>query len=121
VKVLIIDDEPDVRSVARLSLGRVGKMDVIELAGGHDAVMTARDEKPDVILLDLMMPEMDGVATFEALRSDDETRSIPVLFITAKAMPAEIRRLKTLGALDVIIKPFDPMTLASAVREILER
>ncbi len=121
MKVLIIDDEPDVRSVARLSLGRVGGMDVVELPGGLTAVDTAIEQKPDVILLDLMMPEMDGVATLEALRAHADTAAIPILFITAKAMPDEIRRLKRLGALDVIVKPFDPMTLASSVREILDR
>ena len=121
MKVLIIDDEPDVRSVARLSLGRVGGMDVIELPGGIEAVATAKAGKPDVVLLDLMMPEMDGVATLEALRSDPETAAIPVVFVTAKAMPDEIRRLKALGALDVIVKPFDPMALAATLREILSR
>jgi CheY-like chemotaxis protein len=121
VKVLIIDDEPDVRSVARLSLGRVGKMEVVELCGGVEAVDTAKSELPDVILLDLMMPEMDGVATFEALRADPQTARIPIVFVTAKAMPDEIRRLKDLGALDVIVKPFDPMLLAAQLREILSR
>lgn len=121
MKVLIIDDEPDVRSVARLSLGRVGGMDVVELPGGVEAVETARTTSPDVILLDLMMPEMDGVATLEALRADPETAAIPVIFVTAKAMPDEIRRLRSLGALDVIVKPFDPMSLAAELREILSR
>ena len=121
MKVLIIDDEPDVRSVARLSLGRVGQMDVVELPGGVEAVATAKSERPDVILLDLMMPEMDGVETLEALRGDPETAEIPVVFITAKAMPPEISRLKRLGALDVIVKPFDPMTVAAELREILDR
>jgi CheY-like chemotaxis protein len=96
-------------------------MEVIELPGGVEAVATAKHEEPDAILLDLMMPEMDGVATLEALRSDAATSSIPVVFVTAKAMPDEIRRLKSLGALDVIVKPFDPMTLASQLEQILSR
>lgn len=121
MKVLIIDDEPDVRSVARLSLARVGGMEVIELPGGVQAVETARRERPDAILLDLMMPEMDGVATLEALQSNPETSPIPVVFVTAKAMPAEIRRLKSLGAMDVIVKPFDPMTLSSQLEQILSQ
>jgi two-component system, OmpR family, response regulator len=121
VKVLIIDDEPDVRSVARLSLGRVGGMEVVELPGGREAVAVAKSEAPDVILLDLMMPEMDGVATFEALRAEPRTAGIPIVFVTAKAMPDEIHRLKSLGALEVIVKPFDPMTLAADLREILAR
>ena len=121
MKVLIIDDEPDVRSVARLSLGRVGGMDVIELSGGADAVPTATTERPDVILLDVMMPEVDGVETFGALRANSATASIPVVFITAKAMAEDVQRLRSLGALDVIVKPFDPMTLADDLREILDR
>lgn len=121
MKVLIIDDEADVRSVARLSLGRVGGMEVVELPGGSDAVSTATAERPDVILLDVMMPEMDGVETFGALRADLATASIPVVFITAKAMAADIQQLKGLGALDVIVKPFDPMTLADNLRAIFAR
>jgi CheY-like chemotaxis protein len=121
LKVLIIDDEPDVRSVARLSLGRVGGMDVIDLPGGIEAVAVATSESPDVILLDVMMPEMDGVETLEVLRADSSTKSIPVVFITAKAMPADVQQLKSLGALDVIVKPFDPMTLADELRRILDR
>lgn len=121
MKVLIIDDEPDVRSIARLSLGRVGGMDVVELAGGEGAVVVARSERPDVVLLDLMMPGMDGVATLETLRADPETAAIPVVFVTAKAMPDEIHRLKKLGALDVIVKPFDPMALPTILQDILSR
>lgn len=96
-------------------------MDVVDLPGGLTAVDTAKAEQPDVVLLDLMMPEMDGVETFEALRADPETAAIPIVFVTAKAMPDEILRLKRLGALDVIVKPFDPMSLAGELRRILSR
>ena len=119
MKVLVIDDEEDVRYVARLSLGRVGGMTVLEATNGEEGVDRARAEQPDFILLDMMMPGMDGAATFRALRDDAATAHIPVVFLTAKAMASEIRRLKALGATGVILKPFDPMTLAEEIRAIL--
>ncbi len=119
MKALIIDDEEDVRYVAHLSLVRVGGMTVIEAASGDEGVARARSERPDFILLDMMMPGMDGAATFHALRASAQTSDIPVVFLTAKAMTSEVRRLKNLGAKGVVLKPFDPMTLASDIRTIL--
>lgn len=119
MKVLIIDDEEDIRRVARLALARVGGMEVVDTGHGEDAVELAARETPDVILLDVMMPGRDGPATLAALRADGRTAAIPVVFLTAKAMPAEIHRLKTLGAVGVLTKPFDPMTLAAALRATL--
>ena len=121
MRVLIVDDEEDVRDVARLSLGHVGGMDVIEASDGFQAVAKAADEQPDFVLLDVMMPGMDGPATFAALHADPRTAHIPVVFLTAKAMPSELARLKELGAAGVIMKPFDPMTLAKEARGILGR
>jgi CheY-like chemotaxis protein len=120
MKILIIDDEDDIRRIARLGLARVGKMDVIDANGGAEGIRKAEDEKPDAILLDVMMPVMDGPATLNALKNNPATASIPVIFLTAKAMASEIERLKSLGALDVLTKPFDPMKLASQVRAVLE-
>lgn len=119
MKVLVVDDEEDVRYVARMSLGRVGRMDVVEAASGAEGVTQAKSERPDFILLDMMMPGMDGAATFRALRADPETSAIPIVFLTAKAMAAEVQRLKELGAKGVVLKPFDPMTLAAELRAIL--
>jgi CheY-like chemotaxis protein len=119
MKVLVIDDEEDVRFVARMSLGRVGKMTVIEASSGKEGIALACSERPDFILLDMMMPGMDGVATFRALHDAEETAQIPVVFLTAKAMASEVQRLKDLGAKGVVLKPFDPMTLASVIRTIL--
>jgi CheY-like chemotaxis protein len=121
MKVLIIDDEDDVRSVARLSLGRVGGMDVADVSSGAEGIAMARSWAPDFVLLDLMMPDIDGVETLQRLRAAPETAGIPIIFLTAKAMPAEIERLRDLGALDVVIKPFNPMSLAAEIRAILER
>jgi Response regulator containing a CheY-like receiver domain and an HTH DNA-binding domain len=119
VKVLVIDDEEDVRYVAQLSLGRVGGMTVVEATNGEEGVARAAVEHPDFILLDMMMPGMDGAATFRALRRGAETSHIPVVFLTAKAMASEVQRLKDLGAKGVVLKPFDPMTLAAEIRAIL--
>ena len=119
MKALVIDDEEDVRYVAQLSLGRVGGMTVLEASSGEEGVARARAEHPDFVLLDMMMPGMDGAATFRALRADVDTAGIPVVFLTAKAMASEVQRLKDLGARGVILKPFDPMTLADEIRAIL--
>ena len=119
MKALVIDDEEDVRYVAQLSLGRVGGMTVLEASSGEEGVARARTEHPDFVLLDMMMPGMDGAATFLALRADVDTAAIPVVFLTAKAMASEVQRLKDLGARGVVLKPFNPMTLADEIRTIL--
>ena len=119
MKALVVDDEEDVRFVAEMSLGRVGGMDVIVASSGEEGVKRARSERPDFILLDMMMPGMDGAATFRALRLQSDTASIPVVFLTAKAMTSEVDRLKELGAKGVVLKPFDPTTLATEIRTIL--
>lgn len=119
MKVLIVDDEEDIRSIAALGLAHVGQMEVIEASGGREGVERARAESPDAILLDVMMPEVDGPSTLEALQADPITRSIPVVFLTAKAMPAEVARLRKLGAKAVLTKPFDPLALPGQVRAAL--
>ena len=120
MKVLVIDDEDDIRRIARLSLAAVGGMEVCEASGGASAVRKAREQQPDVVLLDMMMPGMDGLATFRALREDPETAEIPVVFLTAKVMSADVNRLKDLGARGVLVKPFDPMTLPRLLRNLLD-
>jgi CheY-like chemotaxis protein len=117
--VLIIDDDADIRLIAGLSLTRVGGMEVIEAMGGAEGVRKAADDRPDVILLDMMMPAMDGCATLRALLSQPATAAIPVIFLTAKGNAPDVARLKGLGAAGVLIKPFNPRTLADEVRGIL--
>ena len=121
MKVLIIDDEDDIRRVARLSLAGVGGMEVAEAGSGADGIRKAAAERPDAVLLDMMMPIMDGPATLAALRGDPRTAAIPVVFLTAKALSAEVEGLKALGARGVLTKPFDPMRLPSQLRALLER
>jgi DNA-binding response OmpR family regulator len=115
MKVLIIDDDADIRFVAAMSLRAGGDIDVIEASGGLEGVRKARDEQPDVILLDMMMPMIDGSQTLAALRMQSETSTTPVIFLTAKTIVTEIQRMKDLGAVGVLIKPFDPRTLAASV------
>ena len=119
MKVLIIDDDADVRRIAGLSLSRLGGMEVVEAANGSEGVRMAGDERPDVILLDMMMPVMDGSQTLAALRSQPATATTPVIFLTAKAVHVEVERMRALGAAGVLIKPFDPRTLAADVRALL--
>lgn len=117
-RVLYVEDEPDIRAVADLALSVVGGLEVRLCESGTQALSAARDFMPDFILLDVMMPGMDGPETLKALRAAPELASIPIAFMTAKVQPAEIEAYKALGAADVIAKPFDPMTLAGTVRAI---
>ena len=119
MKVLLIDDDDDVRRVVQLSLSRLGRMEVVDAGSGAAGLLRAAAERPDAILLDVMMPDMDGPATLAALRANPPTAAIPVLFLTAKAMPSELERLLRLGALGVVTKPFDPLALAAQVRQAL--
>ncbi len=118
MKVLIVDDEQELRSVARLGLELMGGMTCVEAASGEEALTAAAKERPDVVLLDMIMPGMDGGATLRRLRENPSTADIPVVLLTA-ALPAELQSLRALGVLDVIVKPFDPRKLASNLRMIM--
>ena len=119
MKVLIVDDEPDIRRIAKLGLSRVGGMEVVEATNGTEALARAKEDHPDAVLLDVMMPGLDGPSTLARLREDPATSAIPVVFLTAKAIATEVDRLKSLGAAGVLTKPFDPMTLARELRGVL--
>jgi two-component system, OmpR family, response regulator len=119
VKVLVVDDEPDLRRIAKLGLSRVGGMEVVEASSGTEGLVRAKEDQPDAILLDVMMPGLDGPSTLARLREDPATAAIPVVFLTAKAIAAELDRLRSLGAAGVLTKPFDPMTLARELRGVL--
>lgn len=119
MKVLIIDDEEDTRSICSMSLGLIDGAEVVEASSGKEGIKVAAEEKPDVIILDLLMPEMDGTATLRNLRKNPETAEIPVIFLTVKGMFSEFDDLKNLGALAVLTKPFDPTRLGSQIYEIL--
>ena len=117
--ILLVDDERDTRTVARLALRQLGGFTVIEAASGREALEMAARERPDAVVLDVMMPGMDGPQVLAALRSDPATARLPVIFLTAKAMPDEVARLRSLGAAAILTKPFDPEALAVAVRDTL--
>jgi len=118
-RVLIIDDEDDIRLVASVALSRLASWDVLTAASGREGIAVARAEHPDVIVLDAMMPEMDGPTTLAELRRDPATASIPVVFLTAKVQVAERQRLAELGAAGIVSKPFDPVTLADELSAAL--
>lgn len=117
-KILYVEDEPDIQKVAKLALEHVGGFEVMVCGSGPDAIENGPAFDPDLILLDVMMPGMDGPATLAALRKIDCLSETPAVFLTAKVLPTEIERYKALGALDVIAKPFDPMTLSDQVRAV---
>lgn len=118
MNVLYVDDEGDLRELAQFSLELDPEMRVTTAASGAAALEHLRKTAVDVVLLDVMMPKMDGPAVLATLRAESGA-SPPVIFVTARALPDERRRLLDLGALDVITKPFDPMVLAKDVREAL--
>lgn len=117
-KILYVEDEPDIQAIAEMSLQVVGGFDVALCSSGDEALEKAEGIAPDLILLDVMMPGMDGPTTLKKLREIEALNDVPIVFMTAKAMTAEIAELKELGAVDVIPKPFDPMSLPDQVRAI---
>lgn len=120
-KILYVEDEPDIQTVARMALETVGGFTVCACSNGQEAVNEAPAFAPDLILLDVMMPGMDGPATMDALRKLPVTADVAVVFMTAKVQHHEVEHYLESGALDVIAKPFDPMTLADRIRSIWER
>ncbi len=117
-RILCVDDDNDIRMIARMALEAVGGFTVEDCSSGAAALDAAPGFGPDLILLDVMMPGMDGPSTLKALRGIPGLGSIPVVFMTAKAMRAEVELYPKLGAAAVISKPFDPMTLSDQLRAI---
>lgn len=117
--VLLVDDEPDVRAVARLTLERVGGWTVIEASSGAQAVELAVGGGVDAVVLDVMMPGMDGPATFHALQADPRTSRLPVVMLTARVDRAAREQWLTSGVLGVLAKPFDPMRLPTELAALL--
>jgi len=115
---LYVEDEADIRAVAQLALESIGGFTVKTCSSGEEALREAETFAPDLLLLDVMMPGMDGPSTLRALREVSALAGVPVAFMTAKVQSAEIEYFKSLGARDVIAKPFDPMTLADQVRAL---
>jgi CheY-like chemotaxis protein len=116
IRILLVDDEPDIREVVDVSLGLDPEIRVRACASGADALVTAAQWSPSLILLDVMMPLMDGPTTLANLRKNPRTAHIPVLFLTGRTQTDEIEHFISLGAQGVLSKPFNPMTLAASVR-----
>jgi CheY-like chemotaxis protein len=118
-RILIIDDEDDIRLVAAMSLETVAGWDVVEANSGRQGIEKASSEQPDAILLDVMMPEMDGPTTLLKLKAGGNTAHIPVLLLTAKVQGADQRRFAEMGVEAILFKPFDPLTLALQISTAL--
>ncbi|HEY3436313.1 MAG TPA: response regulator [Actinotalea sp.] len=117
--VLVVDDEPDIREIARLSLEHVAGWTVLVAGSGADGIAVAASEQPDAILLDVMMPEMDGPETARRLAADPRTAAIPVLLLTAQVLSSERAALADAPVAAILAKPFDPMTLGREISDAL--
>jgi CheY-like chemotaxis protein len=117
--VLVVDDDDDIRELTQLTLETVAGWDVLTASGGPAAIELARTHHPDVVLLDMMMPGMDGLTTFDNLQLDESTRGIPVILFTAKVQIGDRQAWDDYPIHGAIPKPFDPMTLADQVAQIL--
>lgn len=118
-RILVIDDEEDIQEVVQLCLKTVGGWEVLTAGSGNEGLAKAEAEQPDAILLDVMMPDIDGIATFQKLQANTATQHIPVILLTAKVQAADQRRFAELGVVGTISKPFDPLNLTSQIAELL--
>ena len=117
-RILYVEDEPDIQAVAQIALESVGGFTMKICHNGQQALAEAEAFKPDLLLLDVMMPDMDGPTTLAELHKQPALANVPAIFMTAKVQPQEVAQLRTMGAVDVITKPFDPMTLSDQIRKI---
>jgi len=120
MKILVVEDDPDIQIIARMSLETVGGHEVEICSGGAEALEAIATFPAELVLLDVMMPGMDGPTTLSSLRASDEGRDVPVIFMTAKVQSHDRERYMGLGALDVIAKPFDPMALPGRIAAIFD-
>lgn len=118
-KILMVDDDEYIRKIAEISLRKVGKWNVCLATSGKEALTMALQEIPDVILLDVTMPELDGPSTFAKLKECKETADIPVIFMTGRVLSQEVEEYRKLGVAGVINKPFDPLKLPEEIRRLL--
>jgi CheY-like chemotaxis protein len=118
-RILLIDDEDDIRAVTSLTLEATAGWEVLTANSGASGIQTAMEEHPDAIVMDVMMPEMDGPTTFREMQKSPEISHIPVILLTAKVQGVDQRRFADLGVVGVLFKPFDPMTLAQQIATVL--
>ena len=117
-RILLVEDDIDIQFIAKMALESVGGFTVQVCSSGQEALDKIPEFKPELILMDVMMPGMDGLTTFRELKKIEEFKSIPVVFLTAKVQTKEIEIYKEIGGIDVILKPFDPMTLTETIQNI---
>jgi len=117
-KILYAEDEPDVQTVVELTIQTMSDYDIKVCDNGKILLDCVEEYNPDLILLDVMMPEMDGPTTFKNLQENEKTKNIPIIFMTAKAQSHEVENLKNSGAIGIITKPFDPLQLCSDLEKI---
>lgn len=120
MKVLVAEDDPDIQVILKMVLTRLGKCEVHMTSQGDLVVPMAQAEKPNLILLDVMLPEKSGLEICAELKSIPELKSVPVIFLTARAMPMDIKEAMTIGAVGYLAKPFDPMMLVGQINELLK-
>jgi len=118
--VLVVDDERAIRLLCRVNLAASG-MDVLEASDGRQALEVARKARPDLVLLDVLMPEVDGWTVARELAADERTRDIPIIFLTARADPSDRRLGEQLGGVGYLVKPFDPVSIGDVVEDVLVR
>lgn len=116
-KILYAEDEEDIRAIAQIALEDIGDFTVKYCSNGKEVIEAAKEFIPDLLLLDVMMPEQDGPTTLFELRKNPEFMEIPAIFMTAKIQSDEIAEYKSIGAIDVIKKPFDPLMLAMSIND----
>lgn len=119
--VMHVEDDPDIRAIAELALVTVGGLEITQCASGAECLSAVEQRIPDLVLLDVMMPGLDGPETLRRLRTLPGMSHVPAVFMTARAQPEEINGYEALGAIGVIPKPFDPLTLAEQVRQMWDQ
>lgn len=120
-KIMYAEDEPDIRMIVQVAIEATSPCQIAFAENGQDLLDKVEDFMPDLIMLDVMMPEMDGPTALKKLRENPATKDIPVIFMTAKAQVHELEELKSLGVVDVLTKPFDPIQLYTNIKEIWDR
>lgn len=119
--ILYAEDEPDIRAIAQIALEDIGGFKVTYCNTGKEVIEAAQHTQPDLLLLDVMMPEMDGPTALKELRKNPQFQNIPAIFMTAKIQPNELAEYQKMGVIDVITKPFDPLVLADRLKKCLEQ
>ena len=119
--ILYVEDDKDIQTIGKMTLETFGNLNVVTCNSGKEALEVIKDIKPDLVLMDVMMPEMDGITAMLEFKKDPEISEIPVIFMTAKAQVHEVEKYNQIGVAGVIIKPFDPVQLCSQIYEIWEK